>query len=154
LRFFASLGRALTHFGRFAQHRGLVWLFMAWLAVAVICSFGLYLAEAGAEGAQVNDLGDALWWGVVTLSTVGYGDVYPVTPEGRLAAGVLMLLGVTLFAGITGTLTSFLIATDSATALAANDPGERLRRLVALHEEGLIDDDEYAAKRAEILSIV
>ena len=39
-------------------------------------------------------------------------------------------------------------------ALAANDPGERLRRLVALHEEGLIDDDEYAAKRAEILSIV
>jgi voltage-gated potassium channel len=44
---------------------------------------------------------DALWWGVVTLTTVGYGDVYPVTPEGRLAAAILMLLGIGLFGLIT-----------------------------------------------------
>ena len=41
---------------------------------------------------------DALWWGVVTLTTVGYGDVTPQTPEGRLAAMALMLLGIGLLA--------------------------------------------------------
>ncbi len=73
----------------------------AWLAVAVICSIGLYIAESGVNPA-VGDPLDALWWGVVTLTTVGYGDVFPVTPEGRLAAAGLMILGITLFAAIHG----------------------------------------------------
>ena len=48
----------------------------------------------------------ALWWGVITLTTVGYGDVYPVTPVGKLLASVIAVLGIGLFALATGILAS------------------------------------------------
>lgn len=150
VRTFASVYRALTHFERIAKHRGLVWLFVAWLSVAAICSAALYVAEVNVNENIVEPL-DALWWGVVTLTTVGYGDVYPQTPEGRLAAAALMLLGITLFAAITGTITSFLVATDKESA-PLPDAAQTLRDLFTLHEEGIVTSDEYSAKKAEILA--
>jgi len=45
----------------------------------------------------------------VNLTNVGYGEAFPVTPEGRLAGGALIIVGITLFAAITGTITSFLV---------------------------------------------
>jgi voltage-gated potassium channel len=148
VRAFAGIYRALSSIERFAQNRQLIWLFTAWLAVAVICSGVLYLAEVGLND-SIRDIWDALWWGVVTLTTVGYGDVYPRTPEGRLAAAVLMVLGITLFAAITGTITSALVARQAGD----RDRGsaDRLRELAALHAEGLVTDEEYQAKRRELL---
>jgi voltage-gated potassium channel len=143
IRAFAGIFRATQHFERMARHRGLAGLFVAWLAVMVICSAILYVAEVGANKAVTSPL-DALWWGIVTLTTVGYGDVYPVTPEGRIAASVLMLLGIGLFSAITATVTSFMLTTgDSAPA------GGRLRELADLHTTGLLTDEEYAVKRSE-----
>ncbi|HEX2924248.1 MAG TPA: ion channel, partial [Chloroflexota bacterium] len=48
----------------------------------------------------------AMWWSVITLTTVGYGDIYPVTPVGKLLAAVIALLGVALFAMPTAILAS------------------------------------------------
>lgn len=143
IRAFAGIFRATQHFERMARHRGLAGLFVTWLAVMIICSIFLYTAEVGVNQAIASPL-DALWWGIVTLTTVGYGDVYPVTGEGRIAASVLMLLGIGLFSAITATVTSFMLATaDSAPT------GARLRELADLHSAGLLTDEEYAAKRAE-----
>lgn len=150
IRTFASVYRALTSFERLAKHRGLVWLFVAWLTVAVVCSAALYVAEAGVNDNIAEPI-DALWWGVVTLTTVGYGDVYPVTPEGRLAAAALMILGITLFAAITGTITSFLVAGESGAGVS---PADRLRALAGLHADGLITADEYEAKRAQLIALL
>ncbi|MGB7663569.1 MAG: ion transporter [Nitrososphaeraceae archaeon] len=60
--------------------------------------FGVYLTEAGYAGANIRNLADAFWWAVQTVSTVGYGDVYPVTPEGRIIGIFVMFAGIGILA--------------------------------------------------------
>ena len=83
-----------------------------------------------------------MWWGIVTLTTVGYGDIYPVTFEGRVAAGVLMVLGISLFAGITATITSFLITRgeEMPSPTASSDLERQLHELIILRGDGIIDE--------------
>lgn len=142
VRAFAGMARALTTFERLARHRGLVWLFATWAAVMVLSSIALYVAEIG-KNEHVTSLLDALWWGITTMTTVGYGDVAPVTPEGRLAATVLMVLGIGLFSAVTATITSFLVVAD-------RDPLDDLSRLGDLRDRGLVTEDEFTHKRAEL----
>lgn len=142
VRAFAGVYRAMQHVERLARHRGLAWLFVTWLAVMILCSILLYTAENGVNDAIASPL-DALWWGIVTLTTVGYGDVYPVTPEGRIAASVLMLLGIGLFSAITATVTSFMLATGEGSQ------ADRLRSLADLRRDGLLTEEEFAAKRSD-----
>ncbi len=61
--------------------------------------------------ANITTLGDAFWWATTTVSTVGYGDHYPVTGEGRLVASLLMLGGIALLGMVTATLASWLVTT-------------------------------------------
>ncbi len=147
VRGFAGVYRAMSHIGRMVNHRGLGLLIVAWLGVMVICSAGLYIAENGVNKYVTSPL-DALWWGVVTLTTVGYGDVYPVTPEGRVAASILMLLGIGLFGAITATITSYLIATGSS---SGNNPTARLREVAALRDDGIISPQEFEVAKAGLL---
>jgi voltage-gated potassium channel len=67
-------------------------------------------AEAGAGGANIRTPGDALWWGYVTITTVGYGDQYPVTPAGRLIGFFLLTAGVALFSVFTGFIANAFLA--------------------------------------------
>jgi voltage-gated potassium channel len=140
VRAFAGIYRALKAVERIANHRGLAFVFTAWLAVMVITSMILYAAENGVNEA-INDPVDAIWWGVVTLSTVGYGDVVPVTNEGRFAAAVLMLLGIGLFSAITATVTSFMLTDDEP---------DLMKSLTDLRKAGVLSQDEYVAKVAAV----
>ena len=147
VRAFSGIARALSSIERLAVHKGLLWLFAAWLAVMVLCSMGLYVAEVGPNQAVTTPL-DAIWWGIVTLSTVGYGDVYPVTPEGRLAASILMILGIALYSAIIATVTSFMMSDRGADQGVIADELERLERL---HQRGSLTVDEYSAAKARII---
>ncbi|WP_010586810.1 ion transporter [Schlesneria paludicola] len=61
------------------------------------------------EGANIHSASDALWWSVVTMTTVGYGDKYPVTTVGRIIASVVMISGVGLFGALSGSVTSWIL---------------------------------------------
>ena len=135
VRAFAGIYRAGLHLHGLAQHKAFAWLLLAWIGVMAVCSAWLYIAEHGINKAVDNPF-DALWWGVVTLTTVGYGDVTPVTTEGRVAAMALMLLGIGLFGAITATITSYLMTSD-------------LRRVETKVEAGVaLDQTELALDEA------
>lgn len=66
----------------------------------------LYLVEGQVQPEKFGSIPRALWWGVITLTTIGYGDVYPITPIGKVLAGVTAVLGIGLVAAPTGILAS------------------------------------------------
>lgn len=150
VRTFAAVYRALLHVERVLGNRHVATIGVVWFAILVLTSFGMYIAENGVNEAVDSPL-DALWWGVTTMTTVGYGDVYPITPEGRLAAAILMVLGIALFGVITATVTGVLVRTGSE-QVAGDDPSRQIERLFALATMGAITADEFQAKKTELLS--
>ena len=67
------------------------------------------LAALDAKNATITTFGDALWWAMTTVTTVGYGDRYPITAQGRFIAGGLMLAGIALLGIVTASLASWLL---------------------------------------------
>ncbi|MFN2559807.1 MAG: potassium channel family protein [Jatrophihabitans sp.] len=79
-------------------------------ATLVICAALAVLdAERGAPGANIKSFGNALWWAMVTVTTVGYGDHFPVTVQGRFVAGDLMIGGVALIGVVTASFAAWFI---------------------------------------------
>ena len=66
-----------------------------------VCALGVYDAEHKAPGANITNFGDSIWWAFVTICTIGYGDYYPVTFEGRAIAVLLMVAGLAFISVIT-----------------------------------------------------
>lgn len=72
----------------------------------IIASSLMYYAERGTQPDVFSSIPEAMWWGVVTLTTVGYGDIYPVTPIGKILGAMIAFLGIGLFALPAGILGS------------------------------------------------
>jgi voltage-gated potassium channel len=103
----AKLGRtsdAWSHIKQaFYDKRHEFGLVLALLVITVLVSGSLlYLAEADAQPEKFGSIPRSLWWAIVTLTTVGYGDAYPVTALGRFLAGIIAIAGVTVIALPTG----------------------------------------------------
>ena len=71
-----------------------------------VTSLGIYIAEHDAQPEKFRSFFDALWFAVETLCTVGYGDLVPITPMGRIFTGVIMFIAVSIIAISTGLITS------------------------------------------------
>ena len=82
----------------------LIYIILVSVMAVTSGALGLYFVEEQAPGSKVTNLGDAFWWAIVTVTTVGYGDIYPVTAEGKIIASILMVVGI----GILGVLISTL----------------------------------------------
>ena len=74
-----------------------------------IASLAVFDAERYAPGADITTFGDAVWWACVTITTVGYGDLYPVTVAGRCIAIAMMVCGIALLGTVTATIASWLV---------------------------------------------
>jgi voltage-gated potassium channel len=88
-------------------------LFLVFFVLMVVLQFGgstILWAESYAANRNIVNASDALWWGVVTVTTVGYGDRFPVTNIGRLVGVVMMFVGVGTFGVLTSYLANSLLA--------------------------------------------
>jgi voltage-gated potassium channel len=85
---------------------GILLLFFLLLGVG---SGVMFWIEAGHPGSQIETPYDAFWWTLVTLSTVGYGDLVPKTEQGRFVASLLILFGVGLYAAVSGFMASLFL---------------------------------------------
>jgi voltage-gated potassium channel len=86
--------------------RELMLSFLLTIFLIIIASCVVYFAEHNAEESKFTSIPATLWWAVVTLTTTGYGDMYPVTALGRALTGVIMLTGVAFFALPAGIITA------------------------------------------------
>lgn len=66
----------------------------------------MYYIENEAQPENFSSIPETMWWGIATLTTVGYGDIYPITPLGQFMGGVIAIIGIGLFALPTGILAS------------------------------------------------
>jgi len=104
------------------------------VAAAVLVLNGaviVYLFERHAPGSNIHTLGDALWWSFVTVTTVGYGDFYPVTIWGRITACFIMGTGLLTLAVVTAQVASSFVGQGSSRARPAA-PEEVAQREVTL----------------------
>jgi voltage-gated potassium channel len=79
-----------------------------WITSAV----GFTMAEDVGDGRRIQSFFDALWWSAATVTTVGYGDIYPVTAVGRVIAVFTMVVGISTLAVVTARIAQFLISAD------------------------------------------
>jgi voltage-gated potassium channel len=84
-------------------------------------------AEQDAPGANITTFGDALWWSATTVTTVGYGDHFPVTTTGRFVAVALMVVGIACIGAITAGVAAWLVRQVEADELqrASSEPRRR-----------------------------
>lgn len=104
LESFRLIGRALA-----AARNELISAFTACGIVICFSAILMYYIERGAQPEAFANVGDGLWWSIVTFTTVGYGDIYPVTPLGRLLGSVISLVGIAMIAIPTGIISSSFI---------------------------------------------
>jgi voltage-gated potassium channel len=130
--------------------RGKVIVYTVCGAVVLIYagSLAILQAERNQSGATITSVGNAVWWAITTVTTVGYGDLSPVTTMGRVVAVALMVGGITLVGTVTATLASWIMqrvaeddtANEAATRAQIEELREEIRRLSNL----LTDDREPA----------
>jgi voltage-gated potassium channel len=128
LRLGVALSATMRHARAILQHRQ--FHFVALVAVVAVClgGLGIYSVEGG-DNTHIQSYGDGLWWAIVTVTTVGYGDISPTTTEGRVIATCLMLLGIGVIGAFTATVASFFVQQDEGSELAALEA--RLERIEA-----------------------
>lgn len=95
--------------GRSLRGQVAVYVAGATTLVLLMSSLAMLDAERNADGANITRYGDALWWAATTVTTVGYGDRYPVTSAGRLIAVALMVCGIARLGVVTASLASWLV---------------------------------------------
>jgi voltage-gated potassium channel len=148
---------------------------IAMFSVLIISSTLVFYAESGVPGTLFTNIPATMWWSIVTMTTVGYGDMSPVTLSGRLVGAVTSLCGLAMFAMLMNVMGKAMIqglfgdpdeAMDMADDLDMEDEGTRLgpvighsvsipdqiEQLARLRDREIITGPQFEAKRDELLA--
>jgi voltage-gated potassium channel len=123
--------------GNAIRGRVVVYTVSGAVVLVYVASLAILQAERGQSEDHINTFGQALWWSMTTITTVGYGDLTPITPTGRIIAALLMIGGITLVGSITATLASWIVQrvaeadtlSQAATAAQIEDLRTEIRSL-------------------------
>lgn len=139
--------------------RGRVVVYVIASGTLVVLCAGLAAldAERGHPGATITTFGDALWWAISTISTVGYGDVYPVTGTGRMIGVGLMFTGIALLGIVTAAIAAFLLdrirgVEAEGRAATSRDIGELRDEIRRLHDQLAADHAVDRGTPATVIS--
>jgi voltage-gated potassium channel len=151
VRVYALVVTATRRAGARAVQR--VTAFVALVAALILAASAVIVYDAERRGGgNITSLADAFWWALSTVTTVGYGDRYPVTTVGRVAAGVLMLTGIALAGVLTASVAAWFVslATPAETVEASEEGAAKDLALQVTALTGLVESmhDEIKALRA------
>jgi voltage-gated potassium channel len=121
LRLVTLLGVLQRGAGRALRGRVVVYAAGASLTIVFVAALAELDVERNAIGSHIHTFGDALWWACVTITSVGYGDIAPVTLIGRFVAVGVMIAGLALLGTVTATLASFFLDRVEDTTKEEND---------------------------------
>jgi voltage-gated potassium channel len=119
-----AIGGATAHEGRTYLRKHAAGLAlgvagMTWLTAAAAFTV---VEDVGVNG-RIHSFFDALWWSTATITTVGYGDIYPVTVAGRIIGGFTMVVGISTFAVVTAKVAEFLVRGDLSSSESDESSG-------------------------------
>lgn len=106
VRLIAFSKKFFNKINAFLHTNGFVYILFITIGIIILGSVGIYFAE---YGQTIDSFGDAVWWSFVTATTVGYGDISPVTIAGRIIAAFLMTTGIGFIGMLTGTIATYFL---------------------------------------------
>lgn len=105
----SRLRRSFSVADRFVEHSQLLYLVVIAGGIVVAAAFSVLAIEFRAPGSQIDGVSDALWWALSTVTTVGYGDIVPATPLGRIIGMLLMVVGIGVMAALISQVSATLV---------------------------------------------
>jgi voltage-gated potassium channel Kch len=130
-------------------------LLLAAFFAIVTMEFGCMFVLGVEQDANILTGPDALWWGITTITTVGYGDLYPVTYPGQVVASITMLIGIALIGTFTGYLANtFLAPRSAATPSDEDDPRAQLKIVLRQIDENARKGAELQAKLQKVVALL
>ncbi|UCG25507.1 MAG: ion transporter [Chloroflexota bacterium] len=132
-------------------------VYLVFVLIFIVLEFGsvaILFTERHAPNAEINTASDAIWWAIVTMSTVGYGDTFPVTNNGRLVAIFVIIVGVALFGVVTGFLANTFDRPEEGESAPVIDTGseepltilEEITRLRQAQEKANAEFNSHLAR--------
>lgn len=159
LRAVRVMNRFFTRLRTVATESKLGYLGAISLTITMVGALLVWAVERNDPRSNLHDFGETLWWAVVTVTTVGYGDHTPVTLGGRIVAAGLMLTGIGTIAVLASQVSVFLIR-DQGTEImeetvahgAPHTMAGQLAAIADLHDTGKLTDDEYQRAKERVLA--
>ncbi len=122
IRVLQQTGHLLKQLQSKRQETTIASILLFLVVVVTAGSTAILTAEGGLPESNIQSAGDAIWWSVVTVSTVGYGDYYPVTTLGKIIAAMMIVSGVSLFGAISGFMASIMVKPKSNQVNFSDNP--------------------------------